>query len=89
MITKVLLSSAVDRFKEDLSLAAFQQSCVPLTQAFAVISGKVRQVQLKLSTKPSEEAIFEETESLGKGLGEMALSKMVHEIQMLEKTHLE
>ena len=70
-------------------MAAFQQDCGPLTLAFATISGKVRQVQLKLKTKQSEEAIFESTQSLGMGLNEPALAKMVQDIQMLEKTHLE
>ena len=46
-------------------------------------------MQLKLGTKQSEEAVFEETQSLGKGLGEPGLAKMVQDIQMLEKSHLE
>ena len=46
-------------------------------------------MQLKLKTKQSEEAVFESDQSLGMGLNEPALAKMVQDIQMLEKSHLE
>lgn len=66
----VFFIRAVVVFKEDLNLANFGASCAPLTQAFKTISEKIKQVELKMMTAPSEEAVIEVTQhSLGNGLG--------------------
>ena len=72
---------AVEIFKEDLNLARFSLSCGPLTQAFKSISERVRQVELKLSTPSSKEAVVEETQvSLGPGLGLKDIAQQVREV---------
>ena len=60
----------MDEFKKDLNVATFGMECRPLTLAFKTISDKIRQIELKLGTAPSEEAVIEVTQhSLGMGLG--------------------
>ena len=57
-------------YKINLNLAAFSESCAPLTQAFKTISEKIKQIELKLLTPTTEEAVIETTQhSLGRGLG--------------------
>ena len=61
---------AVNLYKKDLNLATFSQSCAPLTHAFKTISEKINQIELKLLTPTTEEAVIEVTQnSLGRGLG--------------------
>ena len=52
---------AVEGFKEDLNLQTFGASCAPLTLAFKTISEKIKQIELKLITAPTEEAVIEIT----------------------------
>ena len=60
----------MDDFKKDLNLANFGVSCAPLTQAFKTISEKIKQVELKMMTATSEQAVIEVTQhNLGNGLG--------------------
>ena len=65
-----MLTSAVNVFKEELNEEQFTASCGPLTLAFKTISDKIRQIELKLLTPETDEAIVEATQhSLGMGLG--------------------
>ena len=58
--------------------------------AFKTISEKIKQVELKLITPPTEEAVIEVTQhSLGMGLGLKLCAQQIRGIQLLEKSHLE
>ena len=58
--------------------------------AFKTISEKIKQVELKLITPTTEDAVIELTQhSLGMGLGLKHCAQQIRGIQLLEKSHLE
>jgi hypothetical protein len=56
-----------------------------VTEAFANISTKIKQIESKLGSDPSEKP----DQDHGRGLGEPKLAAKIRAIQLLEKEHLE
>ena len=71
-------------------MTQFGHSCGPLTLAFTHISERIRQIELKLLTPATQQAVVEATQhSLGMGLGLQGCAAQIRQIQLLEKSHLE